>query len=485
MSQLSCARQILSNKPSRLTALLGFILLSGSLHAQTPAASTAAAPATEQTGETPLPNKVLGRAPLQKKFGANAEVTYILQNVPPFHSPYFGTNSLRSRRETEVSHSYTLYLWAHPSPRFEAYVNPELALGHGVGDGDGLAAYSNGDLIGQPNFRPQPYLARAFIRYRVPIERDGGAGPKQAVKPGNDEIGGSLPASRLVFIAGKFAISDHIDVNTYANNARNQFLNNAFVNNLAYDKAGDPRGYTHGAVVSVLRPGLAVRFGSVALPTVSGGPDVSYNLRSQHAEQLEIETRPKSLAGKTVPLVLRLLAYRNEGTMGSYRDALHAAQGMTPDVTAVRRRGAFKYGFGLNFEQGISDGGASGVFGRFGWNDGRTETFSYAEADRVLSFGGQVSGVHWKRASDVLGVAVAQSDLSSAHKEYLAAGGLGLTLGDGALSYGSERVAEVYYSYQLTSNASLSPDCQYLRNPGFNRDRGPVSLLSVRLHLTF
>lgn len=457
------------------------ISLGDRLHAQTPAAAPEAS--DEQIGETPLPNKVLGQAPLKVKYGATAEVTYILQSLTPFHSPYSGTNSLISRRETEVSHSYTLYLWAHPSPRFEVYVNPELALGHGISDGDGLGAYSNGDLIGQPNFRPQPYLARAFVRWRVPLQP--GGSPKQNIKPRNDVVGGNLPASRLVFAAGKMAISDQIDTNAYANNARTQFFNNAFVNNLAYDKAGDPRGYTHGIVVSLIRPGLAVRFGSVALPTVSGGPDVSYNLRSQHAEQLEIETRPKVLAGKTMPLVLRLLAYRNEGTMGSYRDALHAAQGMTPDVTAVRRRGAFKYGFGLNFEQGISDGGASGVFGRIGWNNGQTETFSYAEADRVLSFGGQVSGAHWKRASDVLGVAVAQSDLSSAHKYYLAAGGLGLALGDGALSYGSERVAEVYYSYQLTSNASLSPDCQYLRNPGFNRDRGPVFLLSVRLHLTF
>ncbi len=463
------------------TVLTGcLIMLAGSLHAQTPAAPAG------QTGETPLPNKVLGRAPLQKKYGVNAELTSVLQSVSPFHSLYSGTDSLRSRRETEVSHSYTLYLWAHPSPRFEVYVNPELALGHGVGDGDGLAAYSNGDLIGQPNFRPQPYLARAFVRYRVPLQSGGRAGPKQAVKPGNDIIGGSLPASRLVFVAGKFAISDHIDNNTYANNARNQFLNNAFVNNLAYDKAGDPRGYTHGAVVSVIRPGLAVRFGSVALPAVSGGSDVSYNLRSQHAEQLEIEIRPKVLAGRTaMPLTLRLLAYRNEGTMGRYRDALAAAPGMTPDVTAVRRRGAFKYGFGLNFEQGLSDGGASGVFGRFGWNDGQTETFSYAEADRVMSLGGQVSGVHWKRGNDILGIAAAQSDLSSVHKDYLAAGGLGLTLGDGALLYGSERVAEVYYSYQLTSNAALSPDYQFIHNPGFNRDRGPVSLISLRLHLTF
>lgn len=459
-------------------ALLIPALFTSSLHAQTPPVSPG------ETEETPLPNKVLGQTPLSAKYGANAEVTYILQNLFPFHSAYSGTNSLPSRRETEVSHSYTLYLWAHPSPRFEVYVNPELALGHGVGDGDGLAAYSDGDLIGQPNFRPQPYLARAFVRWRIPLQP--GKKGSQTINPANDVVGGHLPASRLVFAVGKIAVSDHIDVNIYANNARTQFLNNAFVNNLAYDKAGDPRGYNHGVVVSLLRPAFAVRFGSVAMPTISGGPNCSYNLRSQHAEHIEIEAHPKLLRGPSAqPMILRFLSYRNVGTMGRYRDALEAAAGTTPDVTAVRRRGAYKYGFGLNFEQGLSDGGVTGIFGRFGWNDGQTETFSYAEADRVLSFGGQVSGLRWKRPNDILGIAAAQSDLSHAHKDYLAAGGAGLALGDGALSYGSERVAEVYYAYQLTATTSLSPDYQYIRNPGFNRERGPASLLSVRLHLTF
>ncbi len=441
-----------------------------------------------QTTQTPLPNKVLGQAPLKVKYGVNSEVTYILQNLFAFRSPYSGPNSLRSRNEAELSHSYTLYLWAHPTPLFEVYVNPEIALGNGVSAGNGLAGYSDGDLIGQPSFRlqrpfAQPYLARAFVRWRIPLRTSGKSPQDVTVKSANDVIGGSLPASRLVIVAGKLAISDHIDVNSYANNARTQFLNNAFINNIAYDKAADPRGYNHGVVAGFLSPAFAIRFGSVAVPTVAGGLDLSYNLRSQHSEQAELEVHPKVIAVQ--PLVLRLLAYRNEGTMGRYRDALPAAQGTTPDVTAVRRRGAIKYGFGLNFEQGLSDGGVTGLFGRFGWNNGATETFSYAEADRVMSFGGQVAGAHWKRASDVLGIAIAQSDLSKAHKDYLAAGGLGLILGDGTLRYGSERVAEVYYSYQLTPNASLSPDFQLIGNPGFNRDRGPVSLISMRLHLTF
>lgn len=438
-----------------------------------------------QMMETPLPNKVLGQVPPAAKYAASGELTYILQDLFAFHSPYTGANSLHARREAELSHSYTLYLGARLTPRLEVYANPEIALGRGVSNGSGLAGYPNGDLIGQPILRPDPYFARLFVRWRIPLAPR--AVPKQNVKPGNDVFGGSLPASRLVILAGKLAISDHIDVNTYANNARLQFLNNAFVNNLAYDKAADPRGYNHGLVVSFIHPGFALRLGSIAMPTTAGGLELAYNLANRHSEQAELELHPHLPAAPgPQSLIVRLLAYRNEGAMGRYGDALQERQaGAAPDVTAVRRRGAVKYGFGLNFEQGIGDGGASGLFGRLGWNDGHTESFSYAEADRFASLGVQVSGTHWGRSKDILGAALAQSDLSGPHKAYLAAGGLGLSLGDGMLRYGSERVAEAYYAYQLSGNASLSPDYQFIAHPGCNRDRGPVSLLTLRLHLTF
>lgn len=371
--------------------------------------------------------------PPGSKYAVAGEVTYILQNLGAFHSSYSGANSLRSRNETELSHTYTLYAGVRPTPRLEIYVNPEIALGNGISAGDGLAGYTDGDLIGQPTLLSKPYLARFFVRWRIPLKSGAASKQKQNIKPGNNLIGGNVPASRFVVDAGKLAISDHIDVNTYANNARSQFLNNAFINNLAYDYAGDPRGYTNGLVLNLIKPNYALRFGTVAMPTTAGNVVLAYNLASQHSEQAELELHPRFLDGHGAQTaIVRLLAYRNEAMMGRYRDALAAASpGTAPDVTAVRRRGAAKYGFGINFEQGLSDGGVTGIFGRLGWNDGSTETFSYAEADRFVSLGGQLSGAHWKRPKDVLGVALAQSDLSSAHKAYLAAGGLGLSLGDG------------------------------------------------------
>jgi high affinity Mn2+ porin len=173
--------------------------------------------------------------------------------------------------------------------------------------------------------------------------------------------------------------------------------------------------------------------------------------------------------------------------MGRYRTALAQAQltGSPPDITAVRRRGAVKYGVGLSFEQPLADGGATGLFGGWGWNDGATESFCYTEADRTLTLGSQLSGALWKRPQDRVGLALAQNGLSGAHRDYLAAGGLGFVLGDGRLRYGMERILEAYYAYQVSKLLALSLDYQAIQNPGFNRDRGPTSVLSLRLHAEF
>ena len=167
-----------------------------------------------QTTDTPLPNKVRGQAPFTAKYAIAGEITDILQRVFAFRSPFAGLNSLPSRNETETTHTYTLYLGARPTPRLEVYLNPELALGNGVSSGLGLAGYSNGDLIGQNSLRSDPYIARFFVRWRIPLRRSGAPKPTQDVPPANNLIGGRLPASRLVVTAGKFAISDHFDVSS-------------------------------------------------------------------------------------------------------------------------------------------------------------------------------------------------------------------------------------------------------------------------------
>ncbi len=424
------------------------------------------------------------------RYDYQGEITYTFQHLFAFRSKYAGGSSFQSRDETELTHTYTAFLGARIAPNVEVYVNPELALGNGIGGDTGLAGATNADIIGQGNLRDEPYLARYFVRWRIPMKHFiGKRGPERvrAEQTGRapNIIEGNIPAHRLVVQIGKFGINDVFDVNSYANNSRAQFLNDAFNNNLAYDAAQETRGYNLGFSVAWVNPTFAVRFGSFAMPTTAGGPDLAYNLNHDHSEQLEFELHPRLLRAPRPPFIVRLLGYRNVGDMGHYGEALAQSAGMPPDVTMTRRSGRVKTGLGLNVEQGLADGGDTGVFARLGLNDGDVESYNFTEADRFLSFGAQLSGAHWKRKEDRVGIAFGQSDLTAAHKNYLAAGGQGLTLGDGSLRYDSERIVEGYYSYQFSKPLSFTLDYQFIQNPGYNRDRGPASVLSLRAHYTF
>jgi carbohydrate-selective porin OprB len=185
--------------------------------------------------------------------------------------------------------------------------------------------------------------------------------------------------------------------------------------------------------------------------------------------------------------VIRFLSYYNEGRMGSYDAALALgrATSTAPDLLLVEQLGGTKYGFGLNFEQPLADNGDTGIFGRIGWNDGNHETWSYVESDRHASLGAQVSGIHWKRPEDCLGVAYGVNGLSDPHKDYLEAGGIGMLLGDGNLNYGLEQVLELYYRIQAFRNVQISPDFQFIQNPGYNMDRGPVEVYGLRLRVSY
>jgi high affinity Mn2+ porin len=458
--------------PALLPTLAALALSPRAAHAQaepTPAPQDQAAPKSTAVNQPLLPYEL------------GLQATLIDQNMFKFHSPYEGPHSFLSRNENEKSDTYTLYMGVRLTQGFEAYLNPEMARGNGLSRTFGLAGFTNGDVIRNPDLGQEPYLARYMVRYIVST----GHG-QEKVEASENQIEGMRPAHRLVLTFGKFAITDIFDVNSYANSTRTQFMNWALINNAAYDYAADTRGYTQGVTLEWVHPDWAVRFGMAQMPTEANGPNLSGDLIHSRGDQVELELHPHVLR-KTGPLITRLLAYRNFARMGDYQAALNLAQqtGTTPDITATRQRGNTKYGFGLNFEQPLGDDGATALFGRYGWDDGATESFAYTECDRTFCLGGQLSGARWHRPNDHLSLAVVQNDLSSVHKEYLAAGGIGFLLGDGKLNYGSEQIVETYYSCQLAKPLTLSLDYQFINNPGYNRDRGPASVVSVRAHLEF
>ncbi len=257
------------------------------------------------------------------------QTTVVWQHVPDFRSPYVGARSLRPGPEDAVSHSYTLYTGARLLPWLDLYVDPEMIRGEGIGAGFGLAGYTNGEVIRNPEAGQNPYLARALLRATIPL-----GGETEDTERDVLQIGGPRPARRIVATGGVLAAADIFDLNRYANNTRSQFLNWCFINNTAWDFDADTRGYTRGGAVEWVDDGWAVRVGAFQMPVVANGLDLDGDLLHAHGEQAEVEGHPTLLSGR--PAVVRAMAYQNHANMGSYQVAvaLAAETGTTPDITA-------------------------------------------------------------------------------------------------------------------------------------------------------
>jgi carbohydrate-selective porin OprB len=221
------------------------------------------------------------------------------------------------------------------------------------------------------------------------------------------------------------------------------------------------------------------------MPTKANGNEFDPSLRHARGDQVELTFTPAATAlGGHAPIV-RLLAYVNHARMGVYRDALAEAGGGTPDVAADDKPGRRKRGVGVNVELPLADGGETGGFLRWSGADGDVESFCFTEVERHLSAGVQATGRTWRRSEDRVGLGIAQHGISTAHRDYHAAGGLGFLLGDGALRYGPESLLEGYYRAQLGRWVQVSPDVQLVRDPGYNRDRGPVAVGGLRVNLRY
>lgn len=403
------------------------------------------------------------------------QYTSIRQHLAPFGARYSGPLSLRADGDLASTHTFGAYFGMPLSDRLQVYLDIEMFKGAGISNATGLGGLTNGDVVrqGSADLGKRPYVARSFVRYIHPLEDD-----TTPVFRAMDQLPGHEAATRLEFKLGRLAVVDDFDRNRYANSARNQFQNWSLFNNTAWDFAADTRGFTNGYMIGYVGPNWALKFGAYLMPSTANGQDLDAPLSKARGENLELTMQPNGYG-----TVVRLLAYRNIARMGSYRAAI--AGGTPPDVAADDRDGRKKTGLGLNLEQPIADDGETGVFMRLGWNDGKTENFAFTEVDRHLSFGLQLAGNRWQRPHDRVGIALAFDGLSRDHRDYLAAGGHGFVLGDGALSYGTEKIFEAYYRIQVGKYVQLSPDFQYIQNPGYNRDRGPARVAGLRLHVEY
>ena len=181
----------------------------------------------------------------------------------------------------------------------------------------------------------------------------------------------------------------------------------------------------------------------------------------------------------------KILVFANRGNFGAYEDAVAfgLAHAVLPDTASVRR-GNFRPGVAGNLEQGISDD--LGFFLKAGLTDGRLEADEFTDIDNSVAAGFSLKGISWARGSDTVGLAFESAGISQSAERYFAAGGLGILIGDGRLPhYARENILEAYYSFALINGVALTADYQFVANPAYNSDRGPISVLGLRFHGQF
>ncbi len=414
--------------------------------------------------------------PESSDWSVHGQTTLITQGYPRFRSPYQGANSLPGGglgRETWTADAFLGWrLWDGG----EFYFDPELAQGFGIGSTLGLAGFSNGEAqkggAEYPKFRPQRYYMRQTI---------GLGGAQEDVPDGPNQLAGKRDIDRVTLIVGRFAVGDFFDGNSYAKDPRADFMNWAMWASGAYDFPADLPGFTRGAVVEFNRKDWAVRAGLFEVPAAPNSDVLTFK---SGGSIIEFEDRYSIF---DQPGKLRLGAFANRGNTGNYREALAiSAADPTLDLNAAMagiRQERLKYGFYINAEQQVAKD--VGLFARASWNDGKNEILSFTDIDRSVSAGASIKGSYWGRPADTLGFGGAINGLSDAHRDFLAAGGNGLLVGDGRLNYRTERILESYYAFAIDKNFTLTADYQLIANPAYNADRGPVSIFAGRLHGEF
>lgn len=413
-----------------------------------------------------------------QRFNLHFQMTYINQTKEKMHALYSGPYSLQAAKENQNSVTATAFLGLKLWKGAAFFINPEIAGGSGLSGAQGMGGAPNGETFRVGNPSPQLYLARGYVEQTISLN------PKTEEQTDDEnQLEAPIPVNYLKFTVGKYSLADMFDNNEYSNTPRTQFLNWSLMNNGSWDFAANVRGYTYIATAELDYGFLNYKYSISTLPKLANGADLNTHLNQELAMNAQITATYKI---KQYPGHASILYFNNKADMGSYQEAIDIAKATNtaPDIISTRARGRHKYGFGLNFDQALPND--FGLFGRVGYNDGKNETWNFTEIDKTASLGITTSGAKWSRADDNVGLAFVANGLSQVHREYLAMGGNGFILGDGKLNYSPECITELYYSFKPTSKPLwITGDYQFALHPGYNKDRGPANILSIRVHTEF
>jgi len=408
------------------------------------------------------------------RFAFHGQFTFLDQYVPPFRSPYTGTNSLIPNQSRETA-DMTLYAGVRLWQGAEAWINPEVDQGFGLSGSVGVAGFTSGEAYKVGADFPYTRLHRAFIRQTIDL-----GGDVQKVDSGLNQFSGTQTSDRLVLTVGKFGVVDIFDTNRYAHDPRTDFMNWSIVDTGTFDYAADAWGYSVGAAGEWYTGPWTFRAGVFDLSTA---PNAT-TLDSQFGQFQSVGEIERRYSIWDQPGKIAITGFLSRGRMGSFEDAIQlAAQTGGPAMISAVREYRSREGISMNLEQQLMPN--VGLFARAGWANGDIEPYDFTDIDRTFAAGLSISGKNWGRDDDTFGIAGVVNGISKVHEAFLNAGGLGILVGDGQLpNPGSERILETYYSFPVLY-ARMTLDYQLIVNPAYNRDRGPASVLSFRVHAQY
>ncbi len=408
----------------------------------------------------------------EERFALHFQATVATQWHPTFHARYSSANSMQPDQESATSVVADLFAGARLWNGADLQFQPELSGGRGLSSTLGVAAFPSGEVYRVGNPQPTIVVGRVFLRQVIGV-----GGGRVSVESAPNQFGGERDRDALTLTLGKVATTDVVDNNPVSNDPHTRFMSWGLWASAAYDYPADTRGYTWGIAADLTRDWWSIRGGVFLEPKAANGMDLQYDLGKARGLVSEFEAR-YALGGRAG--AARVLVFLNTAEMGNYTQAL-ASPASPPDVTATREQERTKAGVAASANQDLGSG--LSAFLRLSWSDGKNETWAFTEVDRSIAGGVVQTGKRWGRPSDEAGLGLVVSGLSDQHRRYLAAGGYGFIIGDGALSYAQEILAEVYDRAALTREISVGVNYQPILNPAFNRDRGPIQVFTGRLRV--
>jgi len=407
------------------------------------------------------------------------QLTALDQYHGKFHAPYAGQNSLQDTVEQDLSVTSTVFLGARLWKYAAAYFNPELSGGRGFSGTTGIAGFPNGEIYRVGNPITQPYVARLYFQQSFALK----GSHDSAYEDDVNQVRQLLPSKRITFNVGRFSLADFFDSNPYSHDARGQFMNWVLMDNGAWDYPANTRGYTYGAVLQLVEPTWYINIADAMEPRTANGSDMDPNVTKVFGVAAEggFTYKVKERTGG-----LSLLLFMNQTRAAKYEDAITAYKNGNLNALNIDNdtvyAGNKKVGFGISFNHPI--GKYIGFFMRAGWNDGKTGDWAFTEVDQSITPGFNFDGAMWHRKTDNFGIAFIMNGISQQHRDFENAGGYQFIIGDGSLQhYGNEMIMEAYYKARFVDHMFVTVDYQYVQNPAYNTDRGPVSIGSFRVHI--